>query len=291
MHAEHERCLAAVRAAEHREPFRVDLGPAAEPLQRSPEVLEWNVVKRVGESRRVKVAHRERRDAVGGQPLAQPGRVTTSFGAADHEHGHAVPCVGRRVQRPGEPVPRHGVRHGRIGPPPPAADKGDRGDRLRRGDRRQHEALWSAPPPVGRERQSVRRRHRGQQAHRPDAGVGAARQRLRVGDVDHALLVRAEGRPRHESDPMSVGRAQLEPDALQAPETVEVNPDRLVFDRGSRCHLEAHRTVRGAATAHRDDGEEQAGEQDRAHRAPLSCVGTVAAPTERSYRARKPLSS
>ena len=144
-------------------------------------------------------------------------------------------------------------------------------DRLRGRDRRQDESPRCAPPRVVGVRQGVGRFHRRHQAHLPrTTRIGAARQRPSASEIEHTVLVGAERRPGDEHGALRVGRAQLEPDALQPLEPFEPNAHRLVLDRHRRRHLESQYGVRGATAARRHNGEQKAGEQSRARPAILA---------------------
>ena len=195
-----QRRLAAVRDPEQGDPLHIYLRPPVEPVERGAEVLEWDVLQPLGEAGRVEVPDHESRNAVRRKPFAQPGRPGPALLAADREHRLLMPRAGGDVERPDEAVVGDRFSQRRVRPEPPAAKEGRRRDRPRRGDRRQDEPPRRAPPGVVGERQGggAAIEVRGPSASRP---IDAPGQRRGTVEVEHALLVGAECRPRDEPMP------------------------------------------------------------------------------------------
>ncbi len=229
----------------------------------------------------MEVADDEGRNPVRGEPFSEPRRSDSAFLAADREHGFLIPSPGGGVERPHETSVGDRCSHRGVSPLTPAPHEGRGRDRSRCRDRRQDESPRCAPPRVVGERLSVRRSHRGHQPHRPHTTrIDAAGLRPSSSEIEHTVLVGAECRPREEHPALRIGRAQLEPDALQPPEPFEPNAHRLVLDRHRRRHLESQYGVRGATAARRHNGEQKAGEQSRARPAILA---RRRAPTRAGY--------
>ena len=266
-----ERRLAAVGDAEQGDPARVDLRPPLEPLERGAEVLERDVLQPVGKPRSVEVPDDECRKAVRGEPLAEPGRSGSALLAADREHGRLVPRAGGRVQRPHEAVGGNRLPHRRDRPAPPAPDEGRGRDRLRRGDRGQDEPpRRGSPGVVGERRRRSARSSRSPvpSARRPSRRSPSAARRGR------GRARPCSSAPKAARDTNTTPLASVERSSSHTPWSRRSPSNRMLtgwsstdtagvtWRCGARCEPPPHPAV--------DDGEQEAGDQNRAHRAPFS---------------------
>ena len=112
--ADEQGALSAARHADHDEPPRVDVGLRAQALERSLEVLQWDVLQRARQPRLLEVGDRQSGISVRGQQPCDGRGRQAAVGAADDQRGGPAARAGRveplAVEPAAHPLAAHAPR-------------------------------------------------------------------------------------------------------------------------------------------------------------------------------------